>query len=321
MSLTIAPPVETITPPPITVTPPAITYTPPPVVVTSAQMVTELTSEGYMITPPGTVTPPPPPPPAVTSQVGLWNNGTGAKALGCTPAWYLDYADGNNSTTFTVGEAGGTGGEILVLRVGKLTAAQATQIAQDCKTAGQVNAVIAPMWEYNNHGWFTVWNQTALTIAQFQAEWEIIVNAMRAVCPTLQFALVSTADNNMTSNDAKGRSEFDVFLTGTDALGLPWVNIIGIDVYDNNGSVAASQACISNVSVYAGQHGLQWAIFEWGLYNNVDDPAYVDMIATVTAVAGCLFQALFSESGLKTGSGSDITLAPNSLARYKLHFA
>lgn len=302
MPLTVTAPAETITVPAETIQAPAQS-----VVVTDPQMIAALQKSGYQVTSP--VTPPLP----TAAALGLWNNGTPASVLGMKPSYYLDYADGSGSVSFSTAE-GEVAPEDMALRVGKLTAAQATAIAQDLKAAGQTTAIIAPMWEYNNHGWFTIWNQVALTIAQFQADWEIIVNAMRAVCPTLRFFLVSTADNNMTSNDAKGRSEFDVFLSGTDALGLPWVNGIGIDCYDNNGSVAATQACISNVSVYAGQHGLPWAIFECGLYNNVDDVAFFEMIVAVTAVAGCLFWALFSEPGLTTGSGTDVTKAPKSLA-------
>lgn len=313
--------VPAVTPPaiqPAPITPPSIqppAITPPAIQVADAAMASALEADGYTVTAPGTVVLPPP----ATGSVGLWNNGTPASSLGSPKVqFYLTYADGSNSTTYSASEAAAAGAEQMVIRVGKLTAAETTEIAQ--ALSAYPHAIWAPMWEYNNHSWFDVWNQNALTVSQFQADWLVIVNAARAVNKNFQFWLVSTADPKTTQNDAAGRSEFDVFMSGNDALGLPLVDGIGIDVYDNNGSIAAGQACIDNVSAFAAQHGLMWAIFEWGLQGNVDDPAFVVMIATVTSVSTCLFQALFSQKGVRTGSGTDITLAPNSLAAYKKAF-
>jgi hypothetical protein len=252
-------------------------------------------------------------PPPLSTLVGLWNNGTPAAELGVTPQLISDYADGANSTTYgydsqrTQQQAG----KLLMLGVGALTAAEATAIAETLIANGQPSALIRPMWEMNQHGWFPVWNQATMTAAEYIAEWKTIVNAMRSVAgQSFKFVWNPTADIN-GQNNAAGRTDTDTF------AGTAYVDYVAVDCYDNNGSVAESVTCITEFVAFAKSEGLEWGLCEWGLFNNADDPAFVEAIQGLCDDGTCAFQALFSEVGLTSGNGTDITKAPNSLAAYR----
>jgi hypothetical protein len=168
------------------------------------------------------------------------------------------------------------------------------------------------MWEMNNHSWFSAWNENALSASAYKAEWITIVNGFRSVAGgNFKF------DYNLTAcqgSNGAGRTNFDSF------PGTQYVDYIGIDVYDNNGSVAASKACIDADAAQAASYGLPMTIPEWGMYAT-DDPAFVNMIAAESNQSTFFEESLFSASWYAKGSsGWDITKAPNSLAAYRADF-
>lgn len=281
----------------------ATTTTTRPTTTTTAPPVTTTTGPA----PTTTTTQPSAPPSTGPALLGLWNNGTSASQLGVTEQVVSDYAYGTNSTTYAASGAQAAKGKLLMLGVGALTPAQATAIGTILAQNGQPDAVIRPMWEMNQGGWFPAWNEKSMSAAVYKATWISMVNAFRAV-PGSAFRF----DYNITAgtgSNISGRANFDSF------PGAAYTDFIGVDVYDNNGSVAASQADITEAATFAQSVGLQWTIPEWGLVNKVDDPAFVNMIFTVANLPTCYMEALFS--GLSSGSGTPITADPNSLAAYK----
>jgi hypothetical protein len=168
------------------------------------------------------------------------------------------------------------------------------------------------MWEMNQHGWYPAWNENALTAAQYRAEFITIVDGFRSVAgSSFKFVYSLTAGS---TNNASGRSNFDSF------PGTAFVDYVGIDVYDNDGSVANSQAAIVADATYAQNVGLQWVIPEWGM-GPTDDPAFVHQIWLDSNLPTCAEESLFSAPFYSKGStGSAITNYPNSLAEYKTDF-
>lgn len=252
------------------------------------------------------------PPTPSTTLVGYYNNGTPIAELGITPGLVSDYAD-NNATTYSYDAArtAQQASKILILGVGNITAAQAAAIGVTLVANGQSKALIRIMWEPNQHGWFASDNESAYTAAEYIAEWKIVVGGFRSVeGQAFRFVWNPTADVN-GQNNLPGRTDTDTF------AGTEWVDYVAVDVYDNNGSVAASVTCVNEFVTFAKSQGLEWGLCEWGLANNVDDAAFIEAIQTLCADGTCAFQALFSEVGLTSGPGTDITLAPKSLAAYR----
>jgi hypothetical protein len=168
------------------------------------------------------------------------------------------------------------------------------------------------MWEMNQGGWFTAWNERTLSAAQYKTDFITDVDGFRSVAgSSFSFVYNLTAG---TTNNIAGRSNFDSF------PGTQYVNFIGIDAYDNEGSVAAAQANITADAQFAQSVGLQWTIPEWGM-SATDDPAYVHQIWLDSNLPTCASEALFSAPFYKSGTtGSAITNYPNSLAEYKTDF-
>lgn len=295
-------------------TPTTTTTTRPPATTTTTQPPSTTTTTA----PPTTTTTLPPS--GSRAMLGLYNNGDSAKTLGLSNVQVdADYAYGNGSTTYAASGAQAAKGETLLLRVGVLTTAQAQAIAQILVANGQASAWIDPMWEMNQHGWFGNWNESTLTAAQYKADFITDVNGFRSVAGSsfkFVYNLTSGGAPGVAgqSNNAAGRSNFDSF------PGTAYVNYIGIDVYDNNGSVAAAQQNITYDATQAQSYGLQWIIPEWGAYST-DDPAFVNQIYADSNLPSCAEESLFSASFYSKGSaGASLTDFPNMLAAYKTDF-
>lgn len=148
-------------------------------------------------------------PPAPGRLLSLWSGGTlNATQLGVSQQMVLDFAYSSPGTStwtiYTQGAAQGwtNAGLRLILKVGALTAAQATTIAGELIAGGQGNAVVCPMWEMNQGTFYPLWNQVAFTAAQYQAEHQIIVNAMMAVAGAdFDFAWCCNGGTRATSGE------------------------------------------------------------------------------------------------------------------------
>jgi hypothetical protein len=240
---------------------------------------------------------------------GLWVNGNvSASQLGIVQKVALDYGDQPDYTTYSnVGAV--PSGCILMLSIGACSASQASTIGNYLVANGQSDAIIRPMWEYNQDvsGWFTPWNQGSLSAAQYKSTWITIVETMRPISSGFKFFLCPNAGNG---NNASGRTTWDV------DPGPTYVDIYGLDVYDNNGSVATSVSYVDAAITYAAGQGKPWGIGEWGLAGS-DDPTFITDIANLTKDGTCYVQCYFSYAG---SINSDITQFPNSLAAYKAAF-
>lgn len=295
----------------------------PPTTTSTTVKVPPTTTSTTVRVPPTTSTLPPTTttvPPVTTTTlnaghalIGLYNNGDSASKLGIAKLQVTsDYAYGTNSTTYAVSGAQAAKGTQLLLGVGALTSSQASAIGTELVQGGQPNAIIRPMWEMNNHSWFPAWNENALSKTAFVSEWITIVNGFRSVSGgnfTFDYNLTACSGSN-----GSGRSNFDSF------PGTQYVNYIGIDVYDNNGSVAASQACIVADAQFAQSQGLPMTIPEWGMVS-ADDPAFVNQIWADSNLNTFAEESLFSASFYSKGSaGYSILNLPNSLAAFKSTF-
>ena len=265
-------------------------------------------------TPPTTTTTLPTPPPNGThsAELGLYNNGTTASQLGVTVQVVSDYAYGPDWTTYAPSGAVAAEGKLLMLAVGALTPAQATEIGTILADNGQPDAVIRPMWEMNQGSWFPLWNENAMSAATYKATWIAMVDAFRSV-PGTDFKFDYNI-NAGTGNNVNGRSNFDSF------PGNAYVDYIGEDIYDNTDSVAAAQAEITDMTNFAQVMGLPWSLPEWGMNGPDDDPAFVNMISSETNQSTCWEEALFSEPWSSSGLGSNILDLPNSAAAYGADF-
>ena len=242
----------------------------------------------------------------------MYNNGTTASQLGVTEQVVSDYAYDPNWTTYAPSGAVAASGKLLMLAVGALTPAQATEIGTILADNGQPDAVIRPMWEMNQGSWFPQWNENAMSAATYKATWIAMVDAFRSV-PGTDFKFDYNI-NAGTGNNVNGRSNFDNY------PGNAYVDYIGEDIYDNTDSVAAAQAEITEMTNFAQVMGLPWSLPEWGMNGPDDDPAFVNMISSETKQPSCWEEALFSEPWSSSGLGSNILDLPNSTAAYEADF-
>lgn len=257
--------------------------------------------------------PTPTPVPTTTPLVGNWNNGVG---IGVATQVYCTYGDAPNWSTFSASEVRASGGKILSLAVGPLSTTQATTLAQTLVANGQANAWIRPCWEMNqrSQGWFDLWNQNAMSAAQYQSMWKPLVNAMRSVSGQ-KFKFIWCPNVNPGSANAPGRTDTDTF------PGIAYCDYIGIDGYDNLGSVATAQSCFTEFITFAKSVGLPWQICETGPANKSDDPAYITMLSNLSKDGTCAAVCFFSEKGLTSGAGTDFAYSPNMLVALKSLFA
>ena len=223
-----------------------------------------------------------------------------------------DYAYDPNWTTYAPSGAVAAKGKLLMLAVGALTPAQATEIGTILADNGQPDAILRPMWEMNQGSWYPLWNENAMSAATYKATWIAMVDAFRSV-PGTDFKFdydINAGDGN----NVNGRTNFDSY------PGNAYVDYIGEDVYDNTDSVAAAQAEVTEMTNFAQVMGLPWSLPEWGMNGPKDDPAFVDMISQETNQPGCWEEALFSEPWSSSGLGSNLLDLPNSFAAFEADF-
>jgi hypothetical protein len=234
---------------------------------------------------------------------------TGA-TVGATQNVLADFAYSAGYTTYAqTGASSVPAGQTLMLSVGALTPSQATAIAQQLVAGGQPNAIIRPMWEMDQNSWFPLWNQTALSAAQFISTWTALVNAMRAVAGanfTFMWCCVGSGPGVPV---ATGRTQFDTY------PGSAYVDYIAIDIFDNLGTVAAATSQVQTVITYASEAGKPWALAEWAVIN-VDDPAFIVAMAALVTNGTCGLQNYYSFTAFNT----DLTTFPKSLAAYEAAF-
>ncbi len=228
--------------------------------------------------------------------------------LGVTPAIMTVYADGSCFCTYSDPPSTSM---TLMLGVGALTPGEATSIGVSLVAAGQSNAIIRIMWEQNQDvgGWFSNWNQLAMSPSQYIATFQDIVTTMRAV-PGEKFRFMWNP-NGGTGNEASGRTWEDTW------PGSSYVNYVGVDQYDYSGYAANIQAVVA----FAQSQGLPAAIPEWGL-DGSDDPSYINGVASLVGNPSndIAMQAYFSYDGGSSGINSDITEFPKSEAAFTADF-
>ncbi len=221
--------------------------------------------------------------------------------LGVTPTIDTVYADqSSNYCTYSPPTTSMT----LMVGIGNCTTAQDTALAQGLVSAGQSHAIIRIMWEQNQDqtGWFQPWNQLSLSAAQYVAEFQSTVTALRAVSPSFS---IMWNPNGGTSNEAAGRVWTDTW------PGKAYVNIVGVDQYDYAGYASDVQAVVA----FAQSQGLPVGIPEWGL-NGTDDPSYINGMASLikNPANDITVESYFNYDG---STNSDITEFPASMAAYK----
>jgi hypothetical protein len=265
-------------------------------------------------------TPPPPPPPPTGKPV--WGEYHAGSHYAFTPKIMLDYAY-NNASTFpqSVAQSYTNAGYRLMLKVGALTPAQATAIAQALVGGGQANAIVPIMWEGNQgvNGWETAWNENADTATQFVALFNSICAAMRAV-PGAKFTFAWCPNLNQAGNQKTGRTQFDTF-PGT---GVNGDIVVAPDGYDNPGDTGGQAASVvAQCAPYeqlAAANGAKFAgLCECG-DNASDDPTYwSDLLAHATS-AGWEWVVNFQATTSQGGSFNSVT-GPNSIAAIKAFYA
>jgi hypothetical protein len=161
-------------------------------------------------------------------------------------------------------------------------------LAQNLVNGGMSNAIIRLGWEFNGN-WYP-WNvATDADAKNFAAYWVQVVTAMRKV-PGANFKFLWNGANY------KGITTYpvsDAFPTGNDGNGKPYVDYVGVDVYDTcgGGNYTTEAAAWSGYMYPTRYNGIQtWQTVainnnvpltfpEWGLTTGVsgggDDPAFI----------------------------------------------
>jgi ribosomal protein L24E len=198
-------------------------------------------------------------------------------------------------------------------------------LAQNLVAGGEGNAYLRLGWEFDG-SWFPSWSaQTPSAEANFAAYFDQIVTAMRSV-PGEDFQFVWNPDAG-----AFTKSGYNVALAYP---GSAYVNVIGLDAYDETWASPRTPATAWNATVlpalsaaqaFAAAQGRPLAICEWGiafLSNGLgDDPLYVNNFAAwmKNPANNVLYESYFNYDGT---SDSVLTggSAPNSLAAFKADF-
>ncbi len=198
-------------------------------------------------------------------------------------------------------------------------------LAQNLVAGGEGNAYLRLGWEFDG-SWFPSWAaQTPAAEADFAAYFDQIVTAMRSV-PGEDFQFVWNPDAG-----AFTESGYNVALAYP---GSAYVNVIGLDAYDETWASPKTPATAWNATVlpalsaaqaFAAAQGKPLAICEWGiafLSNGLgDDPSYINNFAAwmKNPANDVLYESYFNYDGT---SDSVLTggSAPNSLAAFKADF-
>jgi beta-mannanase len=198
-------------------------------------------------------------------------------------------------------------------------------LAQNLVAGGAGNAYLRLGWEFDG-GWFPSWSaQTPAAEADFGGYFDQIVTAMRSV-PGENFQFVWNPDSG-----AFAESGYNVTLAYP---GNAYVNVIGLDAYDETWASPATPTTAWNVTLlpalnaahaFAAAQGKPLAICEWGiafLSNGLgDDPLYINNFSAwmKSPANDVLYESYFNYNGT---SDSVLTggSAPNSLAAFKADF-
>jgi ribosomal protein L24E len=198
-------------------------------------------------------------------------------------------------------------------------------LAQNLVAGGAGNAYLRLGWEFDGN-WFPSWSaQTPAAEADFGGYFDQIVTAMRSV-PGENFQFVWNPDAG-----AFAESGYNVTLAYP---GNAYVNVIGLDAYDETWASPKTPATAWNVTLlpalnaaqaFAAAQGKPLAICEWGiafLSNGLgDDPLYINNFAAwmKNPVNDVLYESYFNYDGT---SDSVLTggSTPNSLAAFKADF-
>jgi hypothetical protein len=172
-------------------------------------------------------------------------------------------------------------------------------------------------WEFDGN-WFPWGNGVGTnTAAQYVTAWQDVIPAMRANNAELTF---DWSANIGTSN----LTQLETFYPGDF-----YVDYIGGDYYDNNGSGGNTASNYGPVVNLANARGKPLSTGEWGL-NGTDDPTFINNMAQLflrpqAAAArygwpaySVAYQSYFSFDG--SNINSDITQFPNAKAAYTADF-
>ena len=198
-------------------------------------------------------------------------------------------------------------------------------LAQNLVAGGAGNAYLRLGWEFDGN-WYPSWDaQTAAAEADFGGYFDQIVTAMRSVAGE-NFQFVWNPDVG-----AFGEAGYNVTLAYP---GNAYVNVIGLDAYDQTWATPKTPATAWNVTLlpalnvaasFAAGQGKPLAICEWGiafLSNGLgDDPSYVNNFSAwmKNPANRVLYESYFNYDGT---SDSVLTggSTPNSLAAFKADF-
>ena len=196
-------------------------------------------------------------------------------------------------------------------------------LAQNLVAGGEGNAYLRLGWEFDGN-WFPSWAaQTPSAEANYAAYFDQIVTAMRSV-PGEDFQFVWNPDAS-----AFTESGYNVALAYP---GNAYVNVIGLDAYDETWATPKTPATAWNVTLlpalnaaraFAQAQGKPLAICEWGiafLSNGLgDDPLYVNSFAAWMKANDVEYESYFNYDGT-SDSILDGGSTPNSLASFKTDF-
>lgn len=234
----------------------------------------------------------------------------------------LDYADNGATTyTFTPTRLAYCKGKRLMLKVGALTVAQATAIAQTLVANGQADAIVPIMWEDNQgvSGWENAWNENADTAAQFIALFNSICASMRAVAGA-KFTFAWCPNVNQAGNQKTGRNQFDTH-PGT---GVNGDVVVAPDGYDEPGDTGSQTADVlaqyEAYETFAASKGARFAgLCECG-NNGADNPTYWKQLLEHAEANGWEFVTCFSATAAQGASFNSVPGA-NSVAAIEAFYA
>lgn len=189
-----------------------------------------------------------------------------------------------SSSGVTLAQVAGGAGDTYWTQLGQ-------NIANACRNNGvsQSQIVLRLGWEMNGD-WYqwgygsgiNSWNK----LADFLAAWKRIVPLIRANAPNVRFMWCPTSGRNIDPNTSNG---YIASGTGQNYPGDSYVDIIGLDVYDQydnggwpsilNGGSGVILGGLKALRTFASAHGKPEAYPEWGLENtsngNQDNPYFV----------------------------------------------
>lgn len=242
---------------------------------------------------------PPLPPPVAKPLLGWWMGGghTGSPSQwGLKLNIWSDFAYGGTAPNYTwdeytSGAVAAAEGYLLMLAISPvMTSAQAVAIAELLVAGGQANAMVRCGWEQNQNLWFPLWNQKALTAAQFKANVLRIYNAMMSV-PGAAFQFVWNPNAGDGSN-ASGRTTWDTYQPNV----YKWVAQDNYNVFGVGGATPQLQEFVTAAATNA--PGLGIGLCEYGAnVSATDNVAFMNgLLGIINGIKNVpTFHAYFSD--------------------------